>query len=226
VDTVWQREEDDWASVAASWDARRVIRMLKLSVLCAALFCLSLTVSAQDSTEAFDATSMASEPPAPSPLIPVDREAWQIGVGFQYLQFNVLGQKFHDFGYKADVTRYFNNWFGLEGAAIGGFGHTGANSSIVANSFFIGGGPHFSMHYTGRFEPWAHVLIGLQHFRFTQGGTIGSNNFDAIMAGGGVDYKIGTVPIFWRIQGDFIGTNIGSSMTKNYSVGTGFIFNF
>jgi hypothetical protein len=200
--------------------------MLKLSVLCAALFCLSLTASAQDSTAAFDATSSESEPPAPSPLIPVDRQAWQVGAGFQYLQFNVLGQKFHNFGYRGEVTRYFNNWFGLEGAVIAGFGHTGSNPSLDAKSFFIGGGPHISMHYTSRFEPWVHLLIGLQHFRFTQAGTIGSNSFDAILAGGGVDYKLGNVPIFWRVQGDFIGTNIGSSMTKNYSFGTGFIFNF
>src|ERR1700730_12384998 len=160
--------------------------MRKLFVLCAALFCLSLTASAQDATAAFDATDTASEPAAPSPLIPVDREAWQIGVGFQYSQFNVLGQKFHNFGYKADVTRYFNNWFGLEGTVVAGFGHTGANASQDAKSFFIGGGPHFSMHYAGRFEPWVHVLIGWQHFRFTQAGTIGSNSFDAIVAGGGV----------------------------------------
>jgi hypothetical protein len=203
-----------------------VIGMRKLFVLCAALFWLSLTASAQDSAAAFDASSSASEPAAPSPLIPVDREAWQIGGGFQYLHFNVLGQKFHDFGFQANVTRYFNNWFGLEGAAIIGFGHTGANASQDAKSLFLGGGPHLSMHNSGRFEPWVHVMIGLEHFRFTQAGAIGSNSFDAIMAGGGVDYKIGAVPIFWRVQGDFIGTSIGSSMTKNYSFGTGLVLNF
>ena len=191
--------------------------MRKLFVLCAALFCISLTASAQDSTASFDASTSEAEPAAPSPLIPIDREAWQIEGGFQYLQFNVLGQKFHNFGYKGQVTRYFNNWFGLEGAATAGFGHTGATPSQTAKSFFIGGGPHLSMHSYSRFDPWVHVLFGLQHFRFTQAGLIGSNSFDAVIAGGGVDYKLGVVPIFWRVQGDFIGTNIGSSMTKNYS---------
>jgi hypothetical protein len=200
--------------------------MRKLFVLCAALFCLSLTASAQDSAAAFDASSTESEPAAPSPLIPVDREAWQIGAGFEYLQFDVLGQKFHNFGFQADLTRYFNNWFGLEGAAIMGFGHTGANASQDAKSLFIGGGPHFSMHSSSRFEPWAHVMIGLEHFRFTQTGTIGSNSFDALLGGGGVDYKIGQGRLYWRVQGDFIGTSIGSSMTKNYSFGTGLVLNF
>ena len=72
--------------------------------------------------------SSASEPAAPASLIPADRDPWQIGVGFQYLQFNVLGQTFHDFGYQADVTRYFNNWFGVEGTAIAGFGHAAVES--------------------------------------------------------------------------------------------------
>jgi hypothetical protein len=85
--------------------------MRKLSILCLALLCLSLRASAQDSTAAFDASTTASEPAAPAPasLIPADREPWQIGIGFQYLHFNVLGQNFHNFGYQADVARYFNN---------------------------------------------------------------------------------------------------------------------
>ena len=102
--------------------------MRKLTILCAALFCFSLTASAQDSTAAFDASSPASEPAAPASLIPADREPWQLGVGFQFLQYNVLGQKFHDFGYQADVTRYFINWFGVEGTAIAGFGQRGIES--------------------------------------------------------------------------------------------------
>ena len=96
--------------------------MRKLSILCAALFCFSFTASAQDSTAAFDASSPAGEPAAPASLIPADREPWQLGAEFQYLQFNVLGQNFHDFGYQADVARYLNNWFAVEGTAIAGFG--------------------------------------------------------------------------------------------------------
>ena len=64
----------------------------------------------------------ASEPAAPASLSPPDRDPWQIGVGFLYSHYNVLGQTFHDFGYQADVTRYFNNWFGVEGATTAGFG--------------------------------------------------------------------------------------------------------
>ena len=200
--------------------------MRKLSVLCAALFCLSLTASAQDSTAAFDASSPASEPAAPASLIPADREPWQLGVGFQYMQFNVLGVKFHNFGYKADVTRYLSNWFGVEGTAVAGFGHTGTCPSIDAKSFFIGGGPHISLFNSNHFEPWVHVLAGWERFRFTQSGALGSNSHAAFLAGGGVDYKIGEGHVYWRIQGDFLGSNFGNGIAKNYTFGTGLVLNF
>jgi|HubBroStandDraft_2_1064218.scaffolds.fasta_scaffold91237_2 hypothetical protein len=203
--------------------------MRKFTILCVALFCISLTASAQDSTAAFDASSAESLPAAPAPasLIPADRDPWQIGVGFQYLHFDVLGQTFHDFGYQADVTRYLSNWFGIEGATIAGFGHTDANSNVDAKSFFIGGGPHLSLHNSEHLEPWAHVLVGWEHLRFTQSTTLGSNSHAAFMAGVGLDYKIRAGRIYWRVQGDFIGANFGPTFhDDNYSFGTGIVLNF
>jgi hypothetical protein len=200
--------------------------MRKLSVLCAALFCLSLTASAQDSTAAFDASTSASEPAAPASLIPADREPWQLGVGFQYMQFNVLGVKFHDFGYKADITRYLDNWFGLEGTVITGFGNAGGSPTIDAKSFFIGGGPHISLYNTNHLEPWVHVIAGWERFRFTQTTTLGSNSHAAFLAGAGLDYKLGGGRISWRVQGDYLGTNVGGGISANYSFGTGLILNF
>jgi hypothetical protein len=207
--------------------ARRVIRMRKLLVLCAALFCLSLAASAQDSTGALDASSSESEPAAPASLIPADREPWQIGAGFQYLQFNnVMGLKFHDFGYQADVARYLSNWFAVEGTAIAGFGNTGTSPNINAKSFFIGGGPHVTVYNSAHLEPWVHLLVGWERFRTTQGATFGTNSHAAFMAGGGLDYKIGGGRLSWRVQGDFMGTNVGPAFSKNYSIGTGLVLNF
>jgi len=200
--------------------------MRKLLILCAALFCISLTASAQDATAGFDAASPASEPAAPASLIPADRDPWQLGVGFQYLHYDELGLKFHNLGYQADITRYFNNWFGVEGTLITGFGHAGSSPSIDAKSLFLGGGPHFSIYNTNHLEPWAHMLVGWDHLRFTQSPTYGSNSHAAFFAGGGLDYKIGNGRIFWRIQGDYIGTNFGPKITTNYTFGTGLVFNF
>lgn len=200
--------------------------MRMLSILCVALFCFSLTASAQDSSVAYDAASPASEPAAPASLIPADREPWQLGVGFQYLHYNVLGLSFHNLGYKADITRYFNNWFGVEGTAIAGFGHAGPNGSVDAKSLFLGGGPHISIYNTNHFEPWAHILVGWDRLRFTQSSSIGAESHAAFFAGGGLDYKIGSGRVYWRIQGDYIGTNFGPKITANYSFGTGLVLNF
>jgi hypothetical protein len=200
--------------------------MRKLSILCAALFCFSLAASAQDFSAASEASTTASEPAAPASLIPADREPWQMGVGFQYMHYDVLGQSFHNFGYLADVTRYLNNWFGVEGEATAGFGHSGSNPRLDAKSFFIGGGPHISLHDSARLEPWVHVLVGWERFRFTQSATLGSPSHAAFLAGAGVDYKIGGGRVYWRVQGDYIGAKFGSTLGTNYSVGTGLVLNF
>ena len=203
--------------------------MRKLLMLGGAFLCLSLTASAQDSTAALDAGSSAGEPAAPVSLSSLDRESWQLGLGFQYQHYKVLGQSFHDLGYNADLTYYLNNWFGVEGTAAMGFGHTGTKPiNFDAKSLFVGGGPHVAFSNKSRFEPWVHVLAGMEHFRFTQTSKVlglGSNTALGFMAGGGVDYRFGGRAT-WRIQADYIGSHFQSNTQSNYSVGTGIVFNF
>jgi len=182
---------------------------------------------AQDAPAALDTSSPASEPGAPASFSPARREPWQLGIGYQYQHYQVLGQSFHNHGFNTDITRYVTDWLGLEGNVAMGFGgNTGAPLHLDAKSLFVGGGPHIAIYNSSRLEPWGHVLVGLQHFRFTQtGGILGSNNALGIMAGGGVDIKFGS-RVSWRIQGDYIGTHFQSAMQTNYSFGSGFVLNF
>jgi opacity protein-like surface antigen len=184
-----------------------------------------MNAAAQDSSAALDTSSAASDAAAPANFHPPGREPWQLGMGYQYQHFKVLGQNFHTNAFDIDVTRYINNWIGFEGASVMGFGHTGAPRNLVAKSFFVGGGPHIAAQNQSRFEPWAHVLVGWQHFRFTQTTNIGSNSALGFMAGGGVDYKLGS-RAYWRVEGNYIGTHFSSAMQTNYSFGTGVVFNF
>ena len=199
--------------------------MRRLLFLCGAVLYLSLTAVAQDAPAALDASSPASEPAAPAALSPSNREPWQLGIGYQYQHYQVLGQTFHDHGFNTDLTRYLNDWFGVEGAVAMGFGDTETPVELTAKSLFVGGGPHVAIHNNSRFEPWAHVLVGLQHFRFTQTDLIGSNSALGFMAGGGVDFKLGE-RVYWRIQADYIGTHFQSTTQTNYSLGSGLVFNF
>jgi hypothetical protein len=199
--------------------------MRKFLILFGALLCLSMTAAAQDSTASIDTSSSASDAVPPATFHPSTREPWQYGLGYQYQHFGVLGQTISTNGFNTEITRYINNWFGIEGTAVMGFGNTGSPRNLDAKSFFLGGGPHVALQNKSRIEPWAHVLVGWEHFRFTQTTTIGSNSALGFMAGGGVDYKLGP-RAFWRVQGDYIGTHFSSAMQTNYSFGTGLVFNF
>jgi len=199
--------------------------MRKFLVLCGAFLCLSLTATAQDFPTAYNVAAPTAEPASPVSLMPQDREPWQLGIGFQFHHFGVLGQSFNTVGFNTDITRYLNNWFGIEGTAVFGYGKNGPSPGLEVKSLFAGGGPHFIINSKSKFEPWAHVLVGLQHFRFTQGPVLGSNSAVGFMAGGGVDYRFAG-RASWRVQADFIGTRFGKPIEKSYSVGTGLIFNF
>jgi len=199
--------------------------MRKFLILCSALFCITLTASAQDSTATLETASPEAEPPAPATFIPADRDPWQINAGFEYIHFSALGLKFHNFAYQAGVTRYFSDRFGVEGMALAGFGHAGSNPSIDAKSLFLGGGAHVSLYNKSHFEIWGHVLGGWELFRFTQSNVLGANSHVAFMGGGGLDYKIHEGRIYWRVQADYLGANFGP-FSSNYIFGTGFVLNF
>lgn len=202
--------------------------MRKLLVLCGAMLCLTLTTSAQETSAVPEAASPASTTADLPSLTPANRDAWQLTIGFQYSNFGVLPQRFSTYGYTVDITRYLTNQIGVE--ALGSFGFGGEpvppNGSTV--SLFAGGGPHISMGNAYRWEPWGHVIAGVQHFRATQGAIFGNNTHAAFMAGGGVDYKFAG-RAFWRFQADFVGSNFGlgtTSFNKNVMIGTGLVLNF
>src|SRR6266852_21261 len=202
--------------------------MPRLLTLCAGILFLSLTAAAQDFTAALDATSPTPEAAAPAPasLYPSERYPWQLGMGFQYQHYKALGFTFHDLGFNTGMTRFVNNWFGAELNAAMGYGRTGGSPSFVAKSLFVGGGPHVAVHNGSKMEPWGHVLVGWERFRFTEYNSgIGKNSALGFMAGGGVDYKVRT-RFYFRVQADYIGTHFQSAMQKNYSGGAGLVFNF
>jgi len=162
----------------------------------------------------------------------------QVGIGYQAQHFNELGQTFHTNGFNTDLSVHAFDWLtgasmrvavAAEGTAAFGFGHLNTNSGISAKSLFVGGGPHISIQSDSFVEPWIHVLPGWEHFRFSQGGILGStsasNSAFGFMAGGGLDFKIGP-RLYLRMQGDYIGTHFQSSLQSNFSVGTGLIMYF
>ena len=163
-----------------------------------------------------------------------DHGRFQIGAGYQYQHYNVLGQRFHDHGYNTDFSVHVVDLISgaslrlagaIEGTAVFGFGDTDGTANATAKSLFIGGGPHISIQSDSRIEPWIHVLPGWERFRFTQSSTLGSNSTFGFMAGAGLDFKLAP-RAYWRVQGDYIGTHFQSSLQNNYSVGSGIVIYF
>lgn len=171
---------------------------------------------------------------APGIFVP-DRGCFSLGIGYQYQHFNVLGSKFHNNGYNMDFDMHLIDLvtggdgrltLGAEAGMNGGFGgHPNGNPALDAKSLFFGVGPRIALESTSRFQPWIHGLVGLQHFRFTQSSTVGSNSGLGYTVGAGLDFRI-TPTISWRVQGDYVGTRFQSALQSNYSTGTGIVLYF
>jgi hypothetical protein len=195
-------------------------KMRKFLLLCGTILCMAMTAAAQDASASLDATGPEAEPAAPVPFEVLDRTPWQIGIGYQYQHSKPNGIIIHTNGFNTHATRYLNDWIGVEGAAVMGWGSTATTPSFSVKTLFVGGGPHAALNSQGRIEPWVHGLIGYEFIRKSEGGSgLG------FMGGGGIDFKI-RPRLYWRFQGDFLGTRFNSHMQTGYSAGTGLVINF
>ena len=75
--------------------------MRNLPVLTGAMLCLITIFTA---------------PSAHGQIFQPDRGPYQFGFGYQYQDYNVLGQKFHDNGYNADFSVHVFDW--ITGASL------------------------------------------------------------------------------------------------------------
>jgi hypothetical protein len=158
-----------------------------------------------------------------------DFSTWQFSLDYQYNRINLLGAPFNTNGLNASVARYFGRRFGIEGQVGIGFGNTGATTTpanLNMKSLFVGGGPRLAFRNRGRFEPWLHFVIGMEHFRFTQtAGVLGNNTALAGAAGGGMDYLLRR-NMAVRVEADFIGSRFFSTNQRHFQVVSGLVFNF
>jgi len=155
---------------------------------------------------------------------------WQIAVGYQYNRDNLLGSPFNTHGVNFSLTRYFGRWLGVEAqAGVGFMGNTGQTTvppNLDAKSLFVGVGPRLAFRNRSRFEPWVHLLVGLEHFRFSQtAGILGSNNALAGPAGGGVDVYL-SPHIAFRGEADAVGSRFFSTNQRSFQIVGGLVYNF
>jgi hypothetical protein len=77
-----------------------------------------------------------------------------------------------------------------------------------------------------RYEPWVHVVVGLEHYRFSQtAGLLGSNNALAGAAGGGVDVYL-TTHLAIRAEVDAVGSRFFSTNQRSFQIVGGLVYGF
>jgi hypothetical protein len=211
--------------------------MRKLLLLCGVVLISSVAAGAQTDISAISApTPAAAQPASPQFAQRAELTDWQISIGYQFNRFNMPSQtaggdtvpafSANDNGLNVSFTRFFKSWGGLEAESAAGFGSGSAPQIGSAASFFVGGGPRIARRGHGRYEPWGHFLVGLEHFRFTQTATAyGSNNSLALAGGGGVDIHMNQRTAL-RLQADYLETNLFKMSQSNWQVGAGVVFNF
>lgn len=154
---------------------------------------------------------------------------WQVSFGYQYNRINLIGKPFNTNGFDADVDRYFGRWFGVEAQFGTGFGNTGTTTSpsnLNTKSFFAGAGPRLAYRNGNRIEPWLHMVIGMEHFRFTQTvDVLGTNTALAGAAGGGLDIHM-THHQSFRVEADAIGSRFFSTNQRHFQAVAGWVIDF
>jgi hypothetical protein len=182
------------------------------------------------------ASTAAAMPDPPQVLSRLDLTDWQVAYTYRFNQVFLpeqLGKNAevpaftaNDNGYGISLTRFLVNWGGLEADAAFGFGGTSTSQIRVSKFLRVVGGPHFALRGHGRVEPWAHALVGLAHFRFSQTATAyGSNTSLAFLGGIGADFHLNPRTAL-RVQGDYVGTALFKEPQTSWGVGAGIVLNF
>ena len=154
---------------------------------------------------------------------------WQVAVGYQFGRVNLLGTPFDTNGLNVSAVRYFGRWFGAESQVGFGFGNTRATTAppnLTAKSIFAGGGPRLELRGHGRIQPFAHAIVGIEHFRFSQtAGVLGGNSALAGVGGGGMDFRLNRRTSF-RAEGDWVGSRFFSTNQRSFQLVTALVVNF
>jgi hypothetical protein len=155
---------------------------------------------------------------------------WRFAFGYQYNRIDLSGTPFTTLGANISASRLFTNWLGVEGQAGFGFGNSGGTtvpSNLTAKTILVAAGPRVVYHGPGRrLEFWAHGLVGMEHFRFSQtAGQLGSNTGLAGALGGGVDLRL-TRSLTITGEADQLATRLFNGYQFHFQAVTSLVFRY
>ena len=156
-------------------------------------------------------------------------KTWQISICYQYNLINLLGSPFRTDGVNASAVRYFGRWIGIETQGSFARGNTAQTTNppnLKAQSWLVAAGPRLAFRNRSRFEPWAHLVVGIQELRFSQNtGLLGDNSAHVGAAGGGVDFYLNP-KLAVRAGADAIGSQYFSTTQRHFQETAGLVLNF
>jgi hypothetical protein len=170
------------------------------------------------------ATPVASAASAAEPQViyrGTENDRWELGLGFTYVKFRSPAIDQNMLGLNTSVVYFPSDWIGVEGNITAAFGGKIFVDDRTKYGGFTGG-PKIVMRH-GRWEPWAHALVGLAHVNPQLAG-VGKNGV-AIEVGGGADYTLGG-QLAVRVEGDWVLTHLYSLTQNNFQVVTGLVLHF
>ena len=85
-------------------------------------------------------------------------------------------------------------------------------------------GPRVSVS-VGKFRPFAHVLVGLARAKVNTSVLDDTDTSFATQIGGGIDYSV-FGPLSWRVEGDYLRTQVFSNDQNDSRFTTGLVFHF
>jgi hypothetical protein len=163
--------------------------------------------------------------PAPDPAqrsreARIERGAFQLGVGFEFVRFRSSPFYASLSGLHTSFAYFRKDWLGVEGSVVAAFG-----SSSLFNEpsrlLLYGAGPRIAWDRR-TWQPWAHALAGGIHV-YPQTAS-GINGF-AVQLGGGVDYPWKPL-VSLRVESDYVRSQLYSSGQNSFQLGAGLVFHF
>lgn len=139
-------------------------------------------------------------------------------------QFTHLNGGINANGFNFAVNGNINEWLGI----TGDFGSAyKTQNGVSLNNYTYTFGPVLTLRSARSYTPFVHALIGGDHASAGISGFSASSNGFAMMAGGGVDFKISQHLAFRGAQADWLLVHgSGNTSSKNVRISTGVLFRF
>ena len=188
--------------------------MFKPALMMTVLFALSATATAQNSRfTIFAGYSYANTPIATSQRSNLN--GWEGSIeGFRYRPWLTL---------IADGSGHYGwNEFPISCVTVPVC--TPAVPDVRVHEYNLLGGPQFSK-FRGNFRIFAHGMGGATHVSVRTSGFFDSSTAWAIATGGGADYKW-RGPFSWRLQADYMRTNVFKTGQNMMRASTGRVIRF